>query len=58
MDDELISPRARANQIGRALLEKRLRAAMGEGALTHGWILAGPEGAGKATLAYRIARYL
>ena len=58
MDDELISPRARANQIGRALLEKRLRAAMGEGALTHGWILAGPEGAGKATLAYRIARAL
>lgn len=58
MEDELILPRARANQIGRETLERHLRAAMGEGALTHGWILAGPEGAGKATLAYRIARAL
>lgn len=58
MEDELIHPRLRASQIGRAALERRLRAAIGEGALTHGWILAGPEGSGKATLAYRIARAL
>ncbi len=58
MNGELISPRARGSQIGRADLEKRLREMIGEGALTHGWILAGPEGAGKATLAYRIARAL
>ncbi len=58
MEDELIPPRSRADQIGREALERQLRAAMGEGALTHGWILAGPEGAGKATLAYRIARAL
>ena len=58
MDEDLILPRARARQIGREALERSLRAAMGEGALSHGWIIAGPEGAGKATLAYRIARGL
>ncbi len=58
MEDELISPRAQTRQIGRETLERRLRAAIGEGTLTHGWILAGPEGCGKATLAYRIARAL
>ena len=58
MDEDLIPPRMRARQIGRQALEARLRAAMGEGALSHGWIIAGPEGAGKATLAYRIARGL
>ncbi|MFC2953156.1 DNA polymerase III subunit delta' [Marinicaulis aureus] len=58
MEDELTPPRTQSRQIGRSALERRLRAAMGEGTLTHGWILAGPEGAGKATLAYRIARAL
>lgn len=56
MDEDQIPPRARARQIGREALEKRLRAAMDGGGFSHGWILAGPEGAGKATLAYRIAR--
>ena len=56
MDDDLIPPRARASQIGRDALEKSLRAAMAGGGFSHGWIVAGPEGAGKATLAYRIAR--
>lgn len=58
MEEVLIEPRARANQVGREELERRLRAMIGEGALSHGWIIAGPEGAGKATLAYRIARAL
>jgi DNA polymerase III subunit delta' len=56
MDEDLIPPRARARQIGQEALEKRLRAAMDGGGFSHGWILSGPEGAGKATLAYRIAR--
>lgn len=56
MEEDLIPPRARARQIGREPLEKRLRAALEAGTLSHGWIIAGPEGAGKATLAYRIAR--
>lgn len=52
----MIPPRARASQIGREHLEKRLRTAISGGSFSHGWILVGPEGAGKATLAYRIAR--
>jgi len=51
-------PRARENQVGREDLEKDLRKKMARGALTAGYIIAGPNGAGKATLAYRIARGL
>ncbi len=58
MSADLTLPQERANQVGRAEAEASLRAAMGEGALSHGWIVAGPKGAGKATLAYRIARGL
>lgn len=58
MDSDLRLPQERDNQIGRADVEAPLRAAMEEGVFSHGWILAGPSGAGKATLAYRIARGL
>lgn len=56
MDDELLSPNMRANLFGRDALERSLRENMRDGVLNHGWILSGPQGAGKATLAYRIAR--
>ncbi|WP_411818205.1 DNA polymerase III subunit delta' [Hyphococcus sp. DH-69] len=56
MENELIHPNSRANQFGRTELERKLRATMDEGVFSHGWIIAGPEGSGKATLAYRIAR--
>ena len=56
MDIELQRPQERSAQIGRAALEAPLRAAMEKGVFSHGWIIAGPQGAGKATLAYRIAR--
>ena len=58
MDSELLLPQARANQAGRQDVERRLRAMLGEGVLSHGWIISGARGAGKATLAYRIARGL
>lgn len=48
----------RANHVGLKTVEARLRITMAEKALTNGWIIAGPEGAGKATLAYRLARGL
>lgn len=56
MEDILISPHERSDQIGRESVEASLRASMESGVLSHGWIIAGPKGAGKATLAYRIAR--
>ncbi|MEX6634140.1 DNA polymerase III subunit delta' [Hyphococcus lacteus] len=56
MDDELLPPNMRATLFGRDALERSLRATMREGVLSHGWIVSGPQGAGKATLAYRIAR--
>ncbi len=53
---DLPAPQERARQIGRSDLEASLRRTMAAGALSHGWIIAGGVGAGKATLAYRIAR--
>ncbi|MBB5518627.1 DNA polymerase III subunit delta' [Amphiplicatus metriothermophilus] len=54
----LTPPWMRERIVGRDALEARLRAAIDQGDLSHGWLLAGPKGAGKATLAYRIARAL
>lgn len=56
MPDALLPPNQRLDQVGRAAVEADLRRAMADGVLSHGWILAAPRGAGKATLAYRIAR--
>lgn len=53
---DLPTPQLRARQIGRAVLESSLRQTIAAGAFSHGWIIAGGVGAGKATLAYRIAR--
>ena len=58
MTEELLAPFERANQIGRAALETSLRGVIAEGVLSHGWIISGGKGAGKATLAYRLARAL
>lgn len=58
MDEDFIPPQARADLIGYETLERRLRQMINEGALSHGWIISGGAGAGKATLAYRIARAL
>ncbi|MGE0847881.1 MAG: DNA polymerase III subunit delta' [Flavobacteriaceae bacterium] len=44
--------------IGREAAETALREAALSGRLHHGWIIAGPQGSGKATLAYRFARFL
>ncbi|NNL87745.1 MAG: DNA polymerase III subunit delta', partial [Marinicaulis sp.] len=57
-DGNFIDPRERQTQIGRAEIEQKLRQTMADGALSSGWIIGGPKGAGKATLAYRIARGL
>ena len=56
MSIDLPAPNECTDQVGREDVEIALRSAMAEGALSHGWIIAGPRGSGKATLAYRIAR--
>lgn len=53
-----MEPRERERQIGRDALERGLAAQIRAGALSHGWLIVGGTGAGKATLAYRIARAL
>ncbi|MBY0423307.1 MAG: DNA polymerase III subunit delta' [Parvularculaceae bacterium] len=53
-----MEPRERENQIGREALERKIAAQIREGALGHGWLVVGGPGAGKATLACRIARVL
>ncbi|MEL6475945.1 MAG: DNA polymerase III subunit delta' [Pseudomonadota bacterium] len=49
-------PRHTARLIGQAAAEQGFLAAWREDRLHHAWLIRGPEGIGKATLAYRIAR--
>ena len=51
-------PRETARLIGQAAAEAEFLKAHGSGRLHHGWLLTGPRGVGKATLAWRIARFL
>jgi DNA polymerase-3 subunit delta' len=51
-------PRANPLLIGHAPAEAALRDAARSGRLHHAWLLAGPPGIGKATLAFRFARWL
>ena len=59
MSDEpsgLPAPRANPELIGQEAAEAVLQRALGEGRLPHAWLLTGPRGIGKATLAFRFAR--
>ncbi len=51
-------PRFTYDLVGHAAAEEELLAACNSGRLAHAWLLSGPEGIGKATLAYRFARFL
>jgi DNA polymerase III subunit delta' len=54
----MIPPRANPELLGHEAAEATLAAAMASGRLHHAWLITGPEGIGKATLAYRFARRL
>ena len=56
--DEAPHPRATAVLFGHAAAEAALLAAYRSGRMPHGILIAGPKGIGKATLAYRIARFV
>ncbi|MFQ5953447.1 MAG: DNA polymerase III subunit delta' [Kiloniellales bacterium] len=51
-------PRETASLLGHEAAERRLLDAWACGRLPHAWLLTGPRGIGKATLAYRLARFL
>ena len=51
-------PRANGLLLGQAAAEARLLEAFRSGRLPHAWLISGPRGVGKATLAYRFARFV
>jgi len=58
-DDAVLIPESRVNPylIGHESAEQDYLQAWESGRLAHAWLIAGPRGIGKATLAYRMARY-
>jgi DNA polymerase-3 subunit delta' len=52
------APRANPDLLGHEAAERLLLAAWASERLPHGWLIAGPPGIGKATLAFRFARYV
>ena len=58
--DELdaIEPRSNALLVGHEAAEAEFFASVESGQLHHAWLICGPRGIGKATLAYRMARHV
>jgi DNA polymerase III subunit delta' len=57
-DYQSFGPRNASQLIGHERAEKTLLAAWGSGRLPHAWLITGPKGIGKATLAFRFARFV
>ncbi len=55
---EPVPPRTNSFLYGHADAERTLLDAYRSGRLPHAWLIAGPSGIGKATLAYRMARFV
>lgn len=51
-------PRETARLLGQGEAEQGFLTAYNSGRLHHGWLITGPRGVGKATLAWRLARFL
>ena len=51
-------PRETAALLGQNAAEAQFLAAFNTGRLPHGWLLSGPKGIGKASFAWRAARFL
>ena len=56
--DEAPHPRATVVLFGHGVAEAKLLAAYRSGRVPHAFLIAGPQGIGKATLAYRMARFV
>jgi DNA polymerase III subunit delta' len=57
IEDDPLHPRKQADLRGHGDAEAKLLAAWNSGRLPHAWLITGPRGIGKATLAYRFARF-
>lgn len=57
-EDTFPEPRENPELEGHAGTEATLKAGLASGRLAHAWLLTGPKGIGKATLAFRFARYV
>ena len=57
-EEKLITPRNNNFMIGQDAAEQIFLQAWQSGNMHHAWILSGPNGIGKATMAFRIARFL
>ncbi len=53
----MLAPRANPDLLGHAEAERRFLDAWASGRVGHAWLISGPRGIGKATFAYRIARF-
>ena len=53
-----INPRSNPSLIGHELAEQRFLTVWQTGRIPHAWLLTGPRGIGKATLAFRMARFV
>jgi DNA polymerase-3 subunit delta' len=53
-----LEPRENPELIGHEAAEARFLSAWQSGRLPHGWLITGPRGIGKATFAFRIARFV
>ncbi len=51
-------PRDTRRLYGQEAAEQRFLQSLAQGRMHHGWLLTGPRGVGKATLAWRLARFL
>lgn len=52
------TPRLNPNLVGHGAAERLLLDSVNGGRLAHAWLITGPRGIGKATLAFRFARFL
>jgi DNA polymerase-3 subunit delta' len=57
-EDEPLSPRRNSLLAGQDAAQHALAEGLASGRLAHAWLLTGPKGIGKATLAYRFARHV
>ena len=57
-DDAIVTPRQTLGLFGQADAEQTLLAAYKSGRMAHAWLIGGPPGIGKATLAFRLARFV